>query len=194
MIVAWNSLMISGLARAAAVFQNSAYLEMADRATRFILEQQQVEQRFHRLNYDGQASVIAQSEDYALFIKALLDLHQATASQPDQDYLDQTQRLQEDTAYLQRAEQSLNSFSGIMHRAPQACPSLFAALDWYRQPTLVRTTAGQMASLNRQYLPAAMLRLEPALPEGAIALVCEGLSCQEPARSVEQMQSQLAQR
>jgi hypothetical protein len=77
MIVAWNSLTISGLARAAAVFQQDDYLELAVRAANFILENQWVDGRFHRLNYDGKASVLAQSEDYAQFIKALLDLHQA---------------------------------------------------------------------------------------------------------------------
>jgi hypothetical protein len=77
MIVAWNSLTISGLARAAVVFQQDDYLDLAVRAASFILENQWVDGRFHRLNYDGKAAVMAQSEDYAQFIKALLDLHQA---------------------------------------------------------------------------------------------------------------------
>lgn len=78
MIVAWNSLMISGLARAAVVFQQDDYLDLAVRAANFILENQWVDGRFHRLNYDGKAAVMAQSEDYAQFVKALLDLHQAS--------------------------------------------------------------------------------------------------------------------
>jgi len=77
MIVAWNSLMISGLARAYSVFRQPEYLKLATGAANFILDNQWVEGRFHRLNYDGQPSVLAQSEDYALFIKALLDVHQA---------------------------------------------------------------------------------------------------------------------
>jgi len=77
MIAAWNSLTISGLARAAVVFKQDDYLDLAVRAANFILENQWVEGRLHRLNYDGKAAVIAQSEDYAQFIKALLDLHQA---------------------------------------------------------------------------------------------------------------------
>jgi uncharacterized protein YyaL (SSP411 family) len=77
MIVAWNSLMISGLARAAVVFQQPDWLNLATHAAQFILNQQWVNQRFHRVNYNGQADVLAQSEDYALFIKALLDLDQA---------------------------------------------------------------------------------------------------------------------
>ncbi|MBR8829711.1 MAG: hypothetical protein N5P05_001337 [Chroococcopsis gigantea SAG 12.99] len=77
MIVAWNSLVISGLARAYAVFAQSSYWDMAIDATNFILDRQWIEGRLYRLNYDGKASILAQSEDYAYFIKALLDLHQA---------------------------------------------------------------------------------------------------------------------
>ncbi len=84
MIVAWNSLMISGLARAYAVFSRSQYLELATKATKFILDNQFVDGRFHRLNYEGKPSVLAQSEDYALFIKALLDLHQASLKTENQ--------------------------------------------------------------------------------------------------------------
>lgn len=95
MIVAWNSLMISGLARAYGVFRQQSYLSLAARATNFILDHQWsegavgvfrrptrvVDGRFHRLNYEGQPAVLAQSEDYAFFVKALLDLH---SSSPDQ--------------------------------------------------------------------------------------------------------------
>ncbi|MFG6098212.1 thioredoxin domain-containing protein [Leptolyngbyaceae cyanobacterium CCMR0082] len=78
MIVAWNSLMISGLARAAAVFNQMEYLDLAVEAAQFILENQWINGRFHRLNYDGVPAVLAQAEDYALFIKALLDIQQAS--------------------------------------------------------------------------------------------------------------------
>jgi uncharacterized protein YyaL (SSP411 family) len=77
MIVAWNSLMISGLARTATVLKRPADLTLAMQAAQFILAHQRGDGRFHRLNYEGQAAVVAQAEDYALFIKALLDLHQA---------------------------------------------------------------------------------------------------------------------
>lgn len=83
-IVAWNSLTISGLARASVAFENEEYLAIARRAADFILNRQWIDGRFHRLNYHGQASVLAQSEDYALFVKALLDLVAAGAP----NYLD----------------------------------------------------------------------------------------------------------
>ncbi|MEB3357929.1 MAG: thioredoxin domain-containing protein [Synechococcales bacterium] len=255
MIVAWNSLMISGLARAAAVFQRSPYYHLAAAAAQFILDHQWVGGRFHRLNYDGTAQVLAQSEDYALFIKALLDLHQGAIALLDlpathsPTWLEQAHRVQaefdewlwsvelggyfntasdasgdlvvrersysdnatpsangvaianlvrlalltENLAYLDKAEQALTAFSGIMVNAPQACPSLFAALDWFRHPTLVRTTPDRVVSLAQQYHPTVVCQVETALPEGSIGLVCEGLSCQEPAQTWEQMQEQVRQ-
>ncbi len=78
MIVAWNALMISGLAKAAAVFNQPDYLELAVQTARYIQQNQQLDRTFYRLNYDGKAAVAAQSEDYALFIKALLDVQQAS--------------------------------------------------------------------------------------------------------------------
>jgi uncharacterized protein YyaL (SSP411 family) len=258
MIVAWNSLMISGLARAAAVFREPAYLELADKAAQFILNQQWVDDRFHRVNYDGYASVLAQSEDYALFIKALLDLDQATLSlhtspisprhpTTSTPYLEQAVRIQtefdqflwsgesggyyntdaaddlllrersyvdnatpsangiavanlvrlalltENLSYLDRAEQTLQAFGEVMQRSPSACPSLFSALDWFYNHTLVRTTTELIPAIAIQYLPTVVWKVEPELPQGAIALVCQGLSCQEPARSPEQLQEQLQQ-
>jgi uncharacterized protein YyaL (SSP411 family) len=253
MIVAWNSLMISGLARAAAVFQEPAYLELAAQAAQFILTQQWMDDRFHRVNYDGRASVLAQSEDYALFIKALLDLDQATLSlpispsHPTPFYLEQAVRIQaefdqflwseesggyyntdaaddlllrersyvdnatpsangiaaanlvrlalltENLSYLDRAEQALQAFGEVMQRSPSACPSLFSALDWFHNHTLVRTAAKSIPAIAVHYLPTVVWKVEPELPQGAIALVCQGLSCQEPARNSEQLQEQLQQ-
>ncbi len=277
MIVAWNSLMISGLTRAAMVFERPDWLEVAIAATRFILNHQQEGDRLHRLNYDGHASVIAQAEDYALLIKALLDLHQAclmrgtTPTVPTAPALDQAEAvdaitpkisfdttssaywlshalklqaefdtylwsdhlggyyntdaradlvvrersaddnatpsangvaianlvrlflLTEDLEYLHRAEQALKAFSGFMERSPSQCPSLFTALDWFRNATLIRSGPEHLAPLLHQQLPTAQLRLEFELPDGAIALVCQGLSCNEPATSLAQMQAQIAE-
>lgn len=76
MIVAWNSLMISGLARAHGVFGELHYLTLAQGAAQFILDHQWQGDRFHRLHYGQGVAVAAKGEDYAFFIKALLDLHQ----------------------------------------------------------------------------------------------------------------------
>ena len=88
MIVAWNALMISGLAVAARVLRRPDFYALAERSARFILDHQwqalgePSERRLHRLYYDRTAAVLAQSEDYAFWIKALLDLHQAQCSLP----------------------------------------------------------------------------------------------------------------
>lgn len=251
MIVAWNSLMISGLARAATVLQRSDYLQLAQPATQFILNHQWVKGRFHRVNYAGQAEVIAQSEDYALFIKALLDLHQASlALNPssglspaqvletavrvqdefdeflwsiemggyyntdnrsdllirERSYIDNATPaangiaainlirlalLTGELAYLDRAEQTLQAFAIVMQQSPSACPSLVTALDWFHHHTLLRTRPEQFASLATRYLPSTVFVAEDHLPEGAIGLVCRGLSCQEPAHTHDQLWQQL---
>ncbi|MBD2489831.1 thioredoxin domain-containing protein [Aulosira sp. FACHB-615] len=247
MIVAWNSLMISGLARAGGVFQSPLYLELAAQAANFIWENQFVNGRFHRLNYQGEATFLAQSEDYAFFIKALLDLQ--ACSPDDQQWLEKAIAIQEefdeflwsvelggyfntssdasqeliirersyaDNAtpsangvaianlvrlslltdnlhYLDLSEQGLKAFRSIMASHPQACPSLFTALDWYRNSTLIRSTSEQIKSLIPQYLPVATFSVVSNLPEGSIALVCQGLKCLAPATSVEQMLQQVQQ-
>jgi uncharacterized protein YyaL (SSP411 family) len=255
LIVAWNSLMISGLARASSVFQQPEYLTLARQAAQFILEQQWRDRRFHRINYDGKPEVLAQSEDYALFIKALLDLHQvslagigqgssptnaqrylahAVAVQEEFDehlwsvelggyytadagsdllvrersYIDNATPaangiavanlvrlalLTEDLDYLDKAEQTLQAFGQVMERSPQACPSLFSGFDWFFNHTLIRTSSDAIAQLLPQYHPTAVYTLASALPADAIALVCQGLSCQEPARTPEQLHAQIQQ-
>lgn len=76
-IVAWNALMISGLAKAAAAFNRKEYLVLAIETAGYIQQYQQVDGTLYRLSYDGKAEVPAQSEDYALLIKALIDIQQA---------------------------------------------------------------------------------------------------------------------
>ena len=259
MIAAWNSLMISGLARAAAVFGNWEYLELAVKAANFILDNQWTDGRFQRLNYDGKSAVTAQSEDYALFVKALLDLHQASLTLGNgeeakqlpnsQFWLEKAVQVQEEfdeflwsvelggyynTAkdasgdllvrersyidnatpaangiaiaslvrlallgpnleYLDRAQQGLQAFSSIVQDSPQACPSLLGALDWYQHSTLIRTSPDQISGLISQYYPTAVFLIEADLPEGVIGLVCECLTCKEPAKSQERLLAEIVQ-
>ncbi|PHM11500.1 thioredoxin domain-containing protein [Nostoc sp. 'Peltigera malacea cyanobiont' DB3992] len=245
MIVAWNSLMISGLAKAAGVFQQPLYLELAARAANFILENQFVDGRFQRLNYQGEPTVLAQSEDYALFVKALLDLQASnpehkqwlenaiaiqdefneflwsvelggyynTSSSSSQDlivrersYTDNATPsangiaianlvrlalLTDNLDYLDLAELGLKAFKSVMERAPQACPSLFTALDWYRNSTLIRSTTEQINSLIPKFLPTAVFAITSDLPERSVGLVCQGLKCLAPAESVEHLLQQV---
>ncbi|WP_298914370.1 thioredoxin domain-containing protein [uncultured Nostoc sp.] len=247
MIVAWNSLMISGLAKAAGVFQQPLYLELAAQAANFIWENQFVDGRFHRLNYQGEPTVLAQSEDYAFFIKALLDLQASdpehkqwlenaiaiqdefneflwsgelggyhnTSSDSSQDlivrersYVDNATPsangiaianlvrlalLTDNLDYLDLAEHGLKAFRSVMHDAPQACPSLFTALDWYRNSTLIRSTTEQINTLIPKFLPAAVFAVVSDIPEGSVGLVCQGLKCLAPAESVEHLLQQVQQ-
>ncbi|WP_375469793.1 thioredoxin domain-containing protein [uncultured Nostoc sp.] len=247
MIVAWNGLMISGLAKAAGVFQQPLYLELAAQAANFIWENQFVDGRFHRLNYQGEPTVLAQSEDYAFFIKALLDLQASnpehkqwlenaiaiqdefneflwsgelggynnTSSDSSQDlivrersYADNATPsangiaianlvrlalLTDNLDYLDLAELGLKAFRSVMDRSPQACPSLFTALDWYRNSTLIRSTTEQINTLIPKYLPAAVFAITSDFPEGSVGLVCQGLKCLAPAESVEHLLQQVQQ-
>jgi uncharacterized protein YyaL (SSP411 family) len=253
MIVAWNSLMISGLAKAAGIFKQASYLEIAAKAANFILVHQFVDGRFHRLNYDKQPHVLAQSEDYAFFIKALLDLHQVSlgmgnvsspafwlekaialqdefneflwsvelggfynaaidASQDlivrERSYADNATPsangvaianlvrltlLTDNLHYLDLAEQGLKAFKSVMGRAPQACPSLFTALDWYRNSTLIRSNTEQIHSLIPKHLPTVVFAAVSNLPENSVGLVCQGLKCLAPAESVEHLWQQVQQ-
>ena len=245
MIVAWNSLMISGLARAYAVFSTPMYWTLATQATQFILDHQWQENRLHRLNYQGKPTTLAQSEDYAFLIKALLDLQ---AANPTENYwlekaiaiqeefdqffwsvelggyynnsLDNSQdllireRSYQDNAtpsangiaianlvrlagltdnldYLTQAEQALTAFSYILKQSPQACPSLFVALDHYRFGNTVRSQSELLSTLCPQYLPITRYQITENLPNQAIAIVCQGLSCLEPAINQEQLLNQL---
>jgi uncharacterized protein YyaL (SSP411 family) len=246
-ITAWNALMISGLANAYRAFQQPIYKQLAVNAAKFILENQWIEGRLQRINYEGQAAVAAQSEDYALLIKALLDLHQAIPEEAD-FYLQQAIAIQaefdrdfwdalsggyfnttsessqhlllrernyqdnatpsangvaianlvrlasvtEKLEYLDRAELALKRFGHVITNSPVACPSLLVAFDLFRNHTLVRTNPDHYAYLNRQYLPVVMLRVDKHLPNpDAIAMVCQGFACLEPAMSVEICDRQL---
>ncbi|MCA6574253.1 MAG: thioredoxin domain-containing protein [Pseudanabaena sp. M57BS1SP1A06MG] len=236
-ITAWNALMISGLATAYRAFHKLVYKQLAVNAAKFILEHQWIEGHLQRINYEGEEAVVAQSEDYAFLIKALLDLHQAlpesadfylqqaiaiqsefdhdfwdalsggyfnTTSESSQHLLLRERNYQDNATpssngvaianlvrlasitgkleYLDRAELALKRFGLVIANNSVACPSLFVAFDWFRNHTLVRTNADQYAYLNQQYLPSVMLRIDQHLPNpDAIALVCQGFACLEPA-------------
>lgn len=253
MIVAWNGLMISGLARAAVALNRPEWLPPAWKAAQFIRQNQWVNGRLHRLNYEGTPQVYGQSEDYALLIKAFLDLQQAALVFPDQasaaDWLqaavetqrefdqwfwsDETcgyfntpqdqgqdllvrERSYQDNAIpaangvaianlvrlalltavpddLDRARQALQSFGQVLEQLPRACPSLLSALNWLRHGTTVQTTPETAAMLSRQYWPTTVLAVSKELPKASVGVVCQGLTCLEPATSLEMLQEQLRQ-
>ncbi len=246
LIVAWNALTITGLARAAVVFDQPWWYQLAAGAARFIREHQSPGDRLHRLHYDGQVSVPAQAEDYALLIRALLDLEQAAlvlAPEEQADWqswaialqrefeqqLGQPQGyassnatrelmvqelpwqdnatpsangiaaanlvrlfcLTDEPVYLERAEALLQACSGNLQQSPAAAPSLFAALDHWLRPRSLKANPEVLTQLARRWWPGLTLRRSEALPEGAIALLCEGLECRDPARTWADLEAQL---
>jgi uncharacterized protein YyaL (SSP411 family) len=106
--------------------------------------------------------------------------------------------LTKDMTYLERAEQALHAFSRVMVDTPQRCPSLFAALDWFRNQTLIQTDVNAISNLNLRYLPTAIFQVKVELDStdssrNVTGLVCQGLSCQTPAQRWEQLQEQVQQ-
>lgn len=246
MIVAWNSLMISGLVRAYSVFGEKDALDLAINCANFILNNQRINGRLYRLNYEGKVSIVAQSEDYAFLIKALIDLEQLSEN-TDKFWLGKAIELQrefdeflwseelggyynnsvedapellvrernyidsaipsangvaianlvrlflgtEKMNYLDQAEKGLRSFSKIMVERSSSCPSLFTALDWYNNCTLIRTNNEQKEKLLPKYLPTSVLNIMLELPESTIGLVCKGLTCLKPATKWDQFWEQI---
>ena len=242
MILAWNSLMISGLARSYGVFKVKKYQDLAVEAAHFIWDQQRKEGKLYRLNYGGQLAVLAQAEDYALFIKALLDLHTTLPSEPqwleraeilqsefDQLFWDQVEGgyyntatqdrqnllvqersyldnatpsangialtnlvklslLTDNLAYCDRAEKGLRTFAEVMSNSPQACPSLFVALDWFLHGNVVKSKTEDLNQLVRNYLPTTVVKISDELPQDALAIVCDLISCLEPVSSFADLQ------
>ena len=93
--------------------------------------------------------------------------------------------------YLDLAEQGLTAFRSIMNRSPQACPSLFLALDWYRNCTLIPTAKERINSLVSKFLPVAAFVETSNLPQNSIGLVCQGLKCLAPAENEAKLSEQL---
>lgn len=95
--------------------------------------------------------------------------------------------------YRDQTHQGLQAFSLVMKKFPTACPSLFAALDWWLHGTSLKTSSKYIEQLSSHYLPTTVHRIEGELPDNAIALVCTSSSCLEPATTVEQVLAQITQ-
>ncbi len=78
-LVAWNGMMISAMARAAPILGETQYRDAAVEAAHFILEQMRDERgRLLHSFKDGKARFGAYLDDYACLIDSLVDLYQAT--------------------------------------------------------------------------------------------------------------------
>ena len=74
----WNGLMIAALARAATVFEQPQWLELARRAFAFVTRDIVVDGRLRHASRFGQAKAPATASDYANMIWAALRLHEST--------------------------------------------------------------------------------------------------------------------
>ncbi len=91
-ITSWNGLMISALAKGYRVLGHEEYLRAARNAADFILVHlyEENEGRLLRRYRDGDAAIAGKAEDYAFFVRGLIDLYQACF---DNRYLDAADRL-----------------------------------------------------------------------------------------------------
>jgi uncharacterized protein YyaL (SSP411 family) len=93
-LTAWNGLMISAIARGAAILDEPAYADAARRAADFLLATMRAPDggllRRYRL---GEAAIGGMLDDYAFFVQGLIDLYESTF---DFRYLDQAIALTDD--------------------------------------------------------------------------------------------------
>jgi uncharacterized protein len=77
-LTAWNGLMLSSFAEAAAVLNRTDYFEVARRNASFVLDSMRRDGLLLRTYKDGQAKLNAYLEDYAFFAEGLLTLFETT--------------------------------------------------------------------------------------------------------------------
>ncbi|HEU4567066.1 MAG TPA: thioredoxin domain-containing protein [Marmoricola sp.] len=83
-VTAWNGLMVSSLTRAAMVFGEDRWLDLARRTLAFLWDRHWVDERLRRASRDGVAGEPAGVlEDYACLAEAFLTLAEATGSAGD---------------------------------------------------------------------------------------------------------------
>jgi len=78
-IVSWNGLMISSLAKVSAFLDDKEYFEIADRAVSFITDKMSKEDgSLNRVYRDNLSHIDAFAEDYSYFGNALIDMYEAS--------------------------------------------------------------------------------------------------------------------
>ncbi len=118
-VTAWNGLMVSALARGAAILGDRSLLDAAKLAVEFVLEQLYVkgQGRLFRSWCDGVASIPGKAADYADMVQGLIDLYEATL---DAGYLGIALELAESQVELfaDRAEGGFYSSASYDELAP----------------------------------------------------------------------------
>jgi hypothetical protein len=77
-LTSWNGLMLSSMARGAAILHRNDYLQVAIKNASFILQNMRDGQRLLRTYKDGQAKLKGYLEDYACLTDGLITLYEAT--------------------------------------------------------------------------------------------------------------------
>ncbi len=140
-LTGWNALMISSLARGGTVLDEPRYIEAAAKAATFILSNLRQDGRLLRTWRKGKAHTPAYQEDYAFFVEALLDLHQAGL---DWQWLDLAAQLNEDMLNRFADEQQ-----GAFYFTAADAESLFARTKEYRDAAIPNGNSVAIVNLVR---------------------------------------------
>ena len=78
-LLAWNGMMITSLARSAQLLQRHEYLQAAIQAADYLWKHQRTDDgALLRINFEGRASSVATQDDYAFFAEGLMALYDVT--------------------------------------------------------------------------------------------------------------------
>jgi uncharacterized protein YyaL (SSP411 family) len=159
-ITSWNSLMISALATAGALFNRPDYIAGAARAATFILSSlRRADGRLLRSYLNGASDVPAFLEDYAFFAGGLLDLFDATL---EQSWLKGARLLADEMLHLFR-DPDTGEFTLIGHDTEQMPSRVSSDHDGVTPSALARTA--------RLFYRLAWIDDRPKLLEAARAAV-----------------------
>ena len=140
-IVAWNGLMLSAMARGYQVTGNDRYRESAERTAAFIDEHLVHDGVVHRIYKDGQSKIPGFLDDYACLAEALVDLYEATF---DLTYLDRATTLIDAILedFRDPVDGSLFYTSGrhtdLLHRRKELLDNATPSGTWVTALTLAR--------------------------------------------------------
>ncbi len=152
-LTSWNALMLSGLVDAYFALGNKAYLDRAIKNGEFLVAKQLSEDgRLDRNYKNGQASINAFLDDYALTINAFLKLYQATF---DNKWLDYSEKM---TSYAK--QYFYNEETKMYNYTSSLDPPLVAKKAEYNDNVIPSSNSAMARSLftlgtltyNREYL------------------------------------------
>src|SRR3989304_1719316 len=197
----WNSLMISAFAKAAQVFDEIKYVEIAESAVKFILNDMTLPngRLLHRYRNE-KVNVAGNLDDNAFLIAALLDWYETTFS---------VEYLSEAFEFEDKASQMIKTFSQTIKTSPPAYTQFLSGLDFYVGPSIEILLTGNAEGKIIQYLKilrdafipnkvvlykkdgtedslskvAGFTEAHSLIDGNAAVYVCENFSCKLPVTS-----------